>query len=289
MSTKQGLVFIAEGAADQGKAMLPIGGAGTVSGAGLGALFGIVSGIYGAKQGAVAGGVAEAASEIARWTQDVPGLTWPLPAPSARMALPRDTGAWAQGRGLKVGDIATQVQAAMTGAGYAERSFYRVPDGFVLVTRLEQIERDGTPKRGAERWNVGAPSLEESFFLKVLRGMVGATSGNYRLFVFVVSTEDHAPTAVEPLYADAQVWFLRGSAGLASDTAQQPITARHRMSVLVYEFEATRRNKVMVRAPGLLTCEAHLDKAGLWTGLSRLAGADSSSSPLALSRTGGER
>ncbi|MFC5771943.1 hypothetical protein [Thauera sinica] len=272
------LVFVfgdsqGEAPADPGAA------AGAMSAVFGGLLGGISAGLMGGKaaDGAAAGaliGVTGPESEAGRWTQGVPGLSWPLPSPSARLVLPKETGAWAQRRGMTIGGVSTQVLSAMTAAGYTERSFFDVPDGFVVVTRPEQIERDGTAKGGDERWNVEAPGRDEPFLLKVLRGMAGANAGNYRMFIFVVSTDDRAPTSVEPTFLDAQTWFLRGTAGLAPETAARPVTARHRMSVHVYEFEAARGKKVAVRAPGRLTCEAHLEKAGLWPGLSKLAGTE---------------
>lgn len=257
----------------------------SLNGARESALGGLLGGGYaglGVVGAAVGSTISKPPAQVAPWTQAVPGLSWPLPAPSARLVLPRETGVWAQRRRLKVGDIATSVQAALNAAGYSETSFYNVPDGFVIVTRLEQIERDGTAKSGAERWNVEAPGKDDPFFLKVLKGMVGATSGNYRLFIFVVSTDDRPPTSSEPSYGKAKLWFLRGAAALPAATANRPVTAGHRMSVLVYEFEAITKQKVLARTPGLLTCEDHLVKAGLWQGLATLAGRDDSIMNMAL-------
>ncbi len=278
--TPDGLVFLADAEKmDSDVPHWPVSPAPeSVFGGFMGGVF-TASGAVGAMTGHM---LSKAPKHVLPWTQAVPGLSWPLPAPSARLVLPRETGAWAQQRRFKVGDIAARVQSALAAAGYSEVSFYNVPDGFVIVTRLEQIERDGTAKSGAERWNVEAPGQDDSFFLKVLKGMAGATSGNYRLFIFVVSTDDRAPTAAEPSYGDAKLWFLRGSAALTAETASRPVTAGHRMSVLVYEFEAITRQKVLARAPGLLTCEAHLVKAGLWDGLATLASRGETNKHLAL-------
>jgi hypothetical protein len=280
--TSDGLVFLTDAdVVDRDVPRWPVSAAReTVFGGLMGGVF-AASGAVGAMTGGV---VSKVPKHVTPWTQAVPGLSWPLPAPSARLVLPRETGAWAQQRKMKVGDIAVRVQAALTTAGYSETSFYNVPDGFVIVTRLEQTERDGTAKSGTERWNVEAPGQDDSFFLKVLKGMTGATSGNYRLFIFVVSTDDRPPTAAEPSFGDAKLWFLRGSTGLAAETASRPVTAAHRMSVLVYEFEAITKQKVLARAPGLLTCEDHLVKAGLWQGLATLAGRGETSTSLALAR-----
>ncbi len=209
---------------------------------------------------------------LQRWIQDVPGLSWPLPAPSGRIVLPSQTGAWAQQRGLTLGDVAGQVQAAMTAAGYLERSYFPVPEGFALVTRVEQIEADGAPKAAPARWNVESPGAGDSFFTKVLKGMTGAPSGLYRMFIFVVTTDEHSPTGNEPSYSDAKGWFVRGAAGLTDAQAVRRVTARHRMSVLVYEFKTYGSRNVKALLPGKLACETHLEKAGLWSGLSRLAG-----------------
>ncbi len=221
---------------------------------------------------------------LQRWVQDVPGLSWPLPAPSGRLVLPNRTGAWAQRRGLTLGDVAGQVQAAMTAAGYLERSYFPVPEGFALVTRVEQIEADGAPKAASVRWNVESPGAGDSFFTKVLKGMTGAPSGLYRMFIFVVTTDEHSPTGNEPSYGDAKGWFVRGAAGLTDAQAVRRVTARHRMSVLVYEFKTYGSRNVKALLPGKLACETHLEKAGLWSGLSRLAGDIPTHPPIAMNR-----
>lgn len=221
---------------------------------------------------------------LQRWIQNVPGLSWPPPAPSGRLVLPSRTGAWAERRGLTLGEVASQVQAAMTDAGYLERSYFPVPEGFALVTRIEQIDANGAPKVAVARWNVESPAAGDSFFSKLLKGMTGAPSGLYRLFIFVVTTDDHSPTGTEPSYDDAKGWFVRGAAGPSNAMEVTRVTARHRMSVLVYEFETFGGRNVKALLPGKLACETHLKKAGLWLGLSRLAGDTPVDPVLALSR-----
>ncbi|MBV8774528.1 MAG: TonB family protein [Deltaproteobacteria bacterium] len=70
---------------------------------------------------------------------------WPPPKASARVVLP---GRLFQesNQQLPLRAIDLKLSTALESAGYLERSYFAVPDGFALVTRLEQIDIDGTPK-----------------------------------------------------------------------------------------------------------------------------------------------
>ncbi len=49
-------------------------------------------------------------------------------------------------------DVEKSLRQALDKAGYAEISYFLIPAGFALVTRLEQINADGTPKSKEIRW-----------------------------------------------------------------------------------------------------------------------------------------
>ena len=98
------------------------------------------------------------------------------------------------------------------------------------MTRVEQIKADGAPKgcvgRCAGMWS--RPE-RATFSRRVLKGMTGAPSGLYRMFIFVVTTDEHSPTGNEPSYGDAKGVVRAGAAGAPRMRAGcQTVTARHR-------------------------------------------------------------
>src|SRR5579859_3209760 len=76
---------------------------------------------------------------------------WPLPAASARVVLP--TALFANSR--TYGDLNRRILTALSKNGYAEVGYYEIwaRQGFIVVTRVEQIESDGTPKKPPARWS----------------------------------------------------------------------------------------------------------------------------------------
>ena len=63
----------------------------------------------------------------------------------------------ARNDGATLGEVARHLEGALSGVGYGERSYYTVPGGFALATRLEQITPDGTPKPDPQRWSTALP------------------------------------------------------------------------------------------------------------------------------------
>jgi hypothetical protein len=86
----------------------------------------------------------------------IPQFPWPPPRASASAVIPA---AFLRPSGVEsptLGDIADEISKALDTGGYFERSFFGAPGGFAMVTRLERINRDGTPTDEAERWTVAA-------------------------------------------------------------------------------------------------------------------------------------
>ena len=100
---------------------------------------------------------------------DIVSFPWPPPAPTTqtvlnRTLLVRDA--------ATLGDVAERLTTALEGLGYSEHSFYRAPGGFVLATRLEQIEFDGTPKAEPLRWSAVLPPREDLLARQLYRRAV---------------------------------------------------------------------------------------------------------------------
>ena len=58
-------------------------------------------------------------------------------------------------------DIDVALVEALDATGYYDKAYFSVPDGFALVTRLEQIEANGKSLQPPDRWSVQVKPLRE--------------------------------------------------------------------------------------------------------------------------------
>ena len=167
-----------------------------------------------------------------------------------------------------LGDVATELERAFSSAGYVERSYYAVPQGFALASRLEQINSDGSPAPGAIRWsaNIAAPKVFS--LASYLRALLGATPGDYRVVIFVVTAAPVTQTTNEPSLQQAQEWLSGGANKLPASIGNIPFTSDSACTALIYEFlQESRDSSAVLKLPSPLTGLAHLEAAGLWRAL----------------------
>ena len=87
----------------------------------------------------------------------------------------------------KLGDVDSILSNVLHGNGYVEQSYYAVPDGFALVTKLDQINTDGTSKALPDRWSIAPANVSLSYFSlrSYLPALFTAAPGDYRLIVLL--------------------------------------------------------------------------------------------------------
>jgi hypothetical protein len=91
----------------------------------------------------------------------MPAFPWPPPRYSAFATIVRE---WvAEGSAPALGLVGRRLETAFDRAGYGERSYYWVPGGFALVSRIEQIRADATPVDPPARWAIDTPQGPISF------------------------------------------------------------------------------------------------------------------------------
>src|SRR5579859_4050825 len=109
-----------------------------------------------AKDGHPVGGRSPASADGG---ETIPPFPWPPPRASATEDLPRAM--FEQRASLStLGNLNDVLVSALQTTGYFEKSYYAVPHGFALATRLEQISGDGSSKTPPDRWSAGPPHLE---------------------------------------------------------------------------------------------------------------------------------
>lgn len=195
----------------------------------------------------------------------IPSFPWPPPRYSAFSAIARE---WvAPEAQATLGSAALRLERAFDAAGYAERSYYRIPGGFALASRIEQIRGDATPVAPPERWVVATPPLREGL-IDLVRALFNAPPGYYRVIVFTVTDQDFAASGPPPSSAEARRWMSGGAVRLPAEIGAQPYSERHYASALIYEFERRGdRAEADVLLPGNSPGRVHLERAGLWQAL----------------------
>lgn len=203
-------------------------------------------------------------------SQTIPAFPWPPALASASTKIPS---------AFLVSDdfsdtlvqVAGTLENALENAGYNERSYYAVPDGFALVTRLEQVNPDGSPSPLPDRWAVQMTTPKVFSLASYLQALFTAQEGHFRIIAFVVTS---APFAQNPnrvvMREDAMEWLAVGSHTLPASIGSLPYSQRHYCVALVYEFEQpTRNHEASFKMLSALSGIEHLKKAQIWEVLER--------------------
>ncbi len=163
----------------------------------------------------------------------MPAFPFPPPKASARYLL--DASFFTNSNSLY--DVSQVLDQSLTGCGYHERSYFQVPKGFALVTRVEKIKTDVSPYPVPERWEAPGTDTKSSFSLMdYLKALFYAKEGRYRILVFIVSAEPFVQSEKEMSLDEAE-YFLRSGFNTIADAYKQfPYTDAHDCTVLIYEF-----------------------------------------------------
>jgi hypothetical protein len=200
----------------------------------------------------------------------IPEFPWPPPRASATEVIPSKllkakTGA------TSLRDVERRIRQVLGENGYSEASFYAVPDGFALVTRLEQINDDGTPKEGPQRWSLEVPRLSEFSFSAYLRALFLAPPGYFRVIVFIVTPHPIVQSEAKVTPKEAGHWLTAGADRLPESLGTLDFSREaYLCTALVYEFNRrTESDEPAILDPGNIPGRIHLLKAGLWEALTR--------------------
>lgn len=206
--------------------------------------------------------------------EEIPQFPWPPPEASARSNVPNNlllrSDDQSEPEQPTLADIESRISSALDAAGYTEKSYYAIPDGFALATRLEQIEVDGTPKAGLERWALGVGRLRDFSLIAYLKALFTANVGYFRVIAFVVTPHSFSYSDDRVGRDEALEWLRDGLNRLPPLIGEQVYTPHHSCTALIYEFEKNDvEEQARIRTPGKLTGRIHLERSGVWGSLRR--------------------
>ena len=197
----------------------------------------------------------------------IPEFPWPPPRASAYAEIPYHFfSSQTDDVVLRLRDVKVAIQVALEAYGYFEKSYYSVPDGFAMVTRLEQINRDGTSKEPPDRWAVEVHPLEKFSLRAYLRALFKANPGYYRIIVFIVTpTPFNQQVEYGMSRKEAMDWLAGGLNELPDSIGQVECQEECKCTALIYEFEQPNPGEpAKLNIPSHLQGRTHLIKANLW-------------------------
>lgn len=198
----------------------------------------------------------------------LPIFPWPPPYASSWMVIPFEMIRTSFDELLTFRAVSQKFESALNLCGYSEKNYYAIPDGFAIVTRLEQINQDGTPKESQERWIVDLQPMRTFSLKDYLKALFTARVGYYRIIVFIFSPHAFSQTEVKVTEREAQAWLSPGGNALPSSIGRQEYSEDYKCTALIYEFEQYNQGgKPEIKSHGRLTAKTHLVKANLWQSL----------------------
>ena len=195
-------------------------------------------------------------------SDEIPKFPWPPPKPSAWATLSHL--AVNPGTGTLQG-VADLLENALEKAGYSERSYYSVPDGFALVSRIEQITDTGEPKQGYERWSLDVKPPHVFSVRSYVSALFSMHPGRFRVIAFIVSAHPVSADSASASFESSKDWLWSGANRLPSSVAQLRYTQDYSCVAYIYEFERpTGDATAFLKQPGTLDGKQHLERAMLW-------------------------
>lgn len=192
----------------------------------------------------------------------LPGFPWPPPEPSTRAIVPFDQ----LNQFATFKDVDWIISTALTRSGYDEKSYFAVPYGFAIVTRLEQINIIGEPDY-SNRWasELSPIQLYDFSLSNYLEALFLAPQGYYRVFVFIITSDIIIQSGTPVSQSDVQGWITEGANKLPVWMETLRFTEDHDCTVYVYEFiQSGIGSEPYQNIPSFNSGQQHLEETGIW-------------------------
>jgi len=200
--------------------------------------------------------------EKASQPQSIRQFPWPPPRWTSQYAVPPDL--IFPSRTETLGSVFDRIKAALRKGEIYEWSIYGIGrDGFAVVAKIEQIQDDGKPKPGNERWQIDTYPRESFTLQAYLRALIIGNPGRYRVIVLLVTsrnlTDGDEPTV------EMMARLVKGMQELPGEIREVAVGGALSCYALVYEFRRTaEEHPVVFIESSSLTPINHLVGAGIW-------------------------
>jgi hypothetical protein len=193
----------------------------------------------------------------------IPELEFPPPKASSRYVMDRKF--FSTCRNLSKVD--TILCNALQANGYTEKSYFAVPDGFAIVTRIEKMNEDGTSRQTPDRWDLTV-TMDNISFKNYLKALFFENVGHYRIIVFIITDKSFNTSDKRISMEEAEGWLSTGNLTLPDIIGKKKYTEGYNIISLIYEFiKAESSSEAILSDPSGLTGMAHLNKSNILTWL----------------------
>ncbi len=169
---------------------------------------------------------------------------------------------------FSLGQVAHKIKQRLDAKDYPSK-FMSVPNGFAIVSQLEQYNTDGSIMHGlANRWTAIPPHESFSLSWNYFKSLIYPRRGHLRLFVFIITNQNYSSDKKMVSRKDATAWFSQAINRLPKQIASESFNSDYSVSALVYEFEVPESNhRAKQSCPTRYQAKEHLRLSGLLQGL----------------------
>lgn len=190
----------------------------------------------------------------------LPEFPWPPPRPSAFYKVPKRY----FNKCDKLDDVDALISNVLDQCGYYEKTYYSIPNGFAIVTRMEQINTDATSKGEPARWSVDPELYAPNDIMSYLRAVFISDPGLFRVFVITVSDMPFKLSENSITEEEAERLLNNGLTSLPSSLGDILKSKDTFSTVLVYEFEKPLdRDTSYILLPSRHDGRLHLNKSNI--------------------------
>jgi len=197
--------------------------------------------------------------------QEIVSFPWPPPEFSCSTVL--DQNYFSNAHSL--GDISGILLNALNSVGYSDRSYYYIPNGFALVTRIEQINEDGESLSGNARWSARTATMGKLSWRGYLRSLFFPTPGYFRIIVFAVTNKPFTSSGKKIGRDDASAWFHHGFNVLPEEIAMMRFRKNYACTALIYEYKKPESDEAILDIPSIITAGEHMERSKIIQALKR--------------------
>ena len=206
--------------------------------------------------------------EMAEMLKNMPVFTLPPPLASAEIDLTPFFSTC-----QKYENVNGMILHALDETGYFAKKYYRTQgNGFAIVTKMEQFNKNGASKEGPARWTM-KPVRNDVFSIEnYLKSMFIPESGLFRVIVFVVDDtyKGNSNPDVKLTRDTALAWLNVGYTSLPTLIGDKPTGRQTTVNALIYEFQVPETTKRFnFSKPSALDGRTHLQMAKILANLRR--------------------
>jgi hypothetical protein len=197
--------------------------------------------------------------------EDIVTFPWPPPQFSCESVIDRTP--FAKAKQLR--DVDLLLSKALESLQYGDKAYYLIPGGFVLVSRIEQIDKNGDALPPPGRWSVETASMKQFSWREYVRRLFFTTPGYFRIIVFAVTDSAFAAKGQRISRDSAMSWLSRGLNVLPVQIANIPCSSATVCTALIYEFKKPESGEPILDVPGMLTGSDHMKHSNIPDALQR--------------------